>query len=73
VAPPECDPRFIEVWTTAFQHPDRAVRRAGIRTGYSLRWPEMAELVRERIERDHHLRPMFEDLLAFFRPRSGIS
>jgi hypothetical protein len=67
MAPAEPDPRFIEIWRAKFRHAERAVRRAAIRTAYSLPWPEMAALVEQRLERDNRLAPQLEDLREYLK------
>ncbi len=63
--PKRADPRFLAVWERALQHPSRAARRAAIRTAYGCPWPELAALVRDRLEHETELRRPLEHLRAY--------
>jgi hypothetical protein len=63
--PKRADARFLAVWERALQHPARAARRAAIRTAYGCSWPELAALVRARLDRETELHGPLEHLHGY--------
>jgi hypothetical protein len=63
--PRNADPRFVALWNRALSHPVRAVRRAAIRTAYGCDWPDLAALVRARLEEETELRRPLDHLRAY--------
>ena len=55
---------MFDAWERGLAHPERAVRRAAIRTCHGARWPEFAMLVRARIGVDHELRRALAQLMV---------
>jgi hypothetical protein len=62
--PDHAEPLWLSAWTRALAHPDRAVRRAAIRTCYGAGWPELVPLVERRISEDHELAGPLAQLFA---------
>jgi hypothetical protein len=61
--PGDCDPRFLAAWKRMLAHENKAVRRAAIRTAYGCPWPELCELVEQRLEVDEALGTQLRQLL----------
>jgi len=64
--PKEVHHRYLAVWAQALSHPEKAVRRAAIRTAYSFRWPDFEVLLKQRIAQEGELRQQMELLLKYF-------
>lgn len=66
VARPEApDDRYLSIWTRALEDPQRAVRRAAIRTAYNLRWAPLLPIARKRVTEDPQLADALSHLVAF--------
>jgi hypothetical protein len=63
--PTEPDPRYVSLWYRGLTHPQRAARRAAIRTAYGCRWPELLDVVRKRLGEEYELKEPLEHLLAY--------
>ena len=55
--------RYIAIWQWMLKHRTRAVRRAAIRTAYDCHWPEMIEVLHERLAIESELVTQLQDLL----------
>lgn len=64
--PPGVNHRFLAAWARALSDPNKAVRRAAIRTSYGCTWPELRVLVKQRIDQETELREQMQHLLRYF-------
>lgn len=55
--------RYVAVWQWMLKHRHRAVRRAAIRTAYDCHWPEMIEVLHERLAIEAELVAQLQDVL----------
>lgn len=64
--PAEVNHRYLAAWARALSDPDKVVRRAAIRTAYGCMWPELAVVVRQRVDHEVELRDQMVFLLQYF-------
>lgn len=61
--PEQPNARHVVALERLLTHPADAVRRAGIRSAYGCRWPQLRTLVEQRMPVEKRLRPQLEALL----------
>ena len=60
--PVSCEPQHLAALERLLQHPVTAVRRAGIRSAYTCRWPELPAVLKRCRDREQHLGAQLEHL-----------
>jgi hypothetical protein len=65
VRPVQFDADHFDALRRLITHDEIPVRRAGIRSAFGCRWPQLAALVREQLQRKQRPQPGLEALLAW--------
>lgn len=68
--PPRAEPRHLAALGRLLSHPVTAVRRAGIRSAYTCRWPQLRTLVKKRRADEKHLSAQLEHLERYLLEQS---
>lgn len=69
--PPQVDDRHLAALAVLLEHPEVAVRRAGIRSAYGCRWKELRGLVEERRADEQRLWVQLEGLRRWLEDESA--
>ncbi|MEM7153957.1 MAG: hypothetical protein AAF799_13995 [Myxococcota bacterium] len=66
--PELADARHLQAIEVLLAHPEPAVRRAGIRSTYGCRWPELRNVVDRRLAQEDRFIPQLEHLQRHLAP-----